>query len=192
MSYFHTANNTINPTSADFRPSQPFMYVYGNTALRAAAKILFFTVFTGTALLLDLEAPPEGPGSTLRVTDKNHLVLQLMANKPYLCAYQGLLRCVPLLCPAVPPPSPWGQLPASLLLSLGGCWSHSSSAARAPMAQWHWKQAEVSHGPTTSPQPPAHQCGAHLVHATLTACDGYSSVLTAASPCFCLSLCSLQ
>lgn len=84
------------------------MYIYGNAALRSPAEILFFTVFTDTALLLDLEAPPEGQGSTLRATDKNHLVLQLMANKPRLCAYQGLLRCVLWLCPAVPPPPPWG------------------------------------------------------------------------------------
>lgn len=164
MSYFHTANNTINPTSADFRPSQPFMYVYGNTALRAAAKILFFTVFTGTALLLDLEAPPEGPGSTLRVTDKNHLVLQLMANKPYLCAYQGLLRCVPLLCPAVPPPSPWGQLPASLLLSLGGCWSHSSSAAGAPMALEGGRGLPLPHHLSSASCPPV-RCSPCPCHA---------------------------
>lgn len=125
----------------------------------------------------------------LRATDKNHLVLQLMANKPHPCAYQGLLRCVPLLCPAVPlcPLGDGCQPPSSCLLEGAG--------PTAPLLQeppWHWKEAEVSHCPTTSPQPPAQQCSAHLGHAVLTACDGYSSVLTAASPCFCLSLCSLH
>lgn len=94
--------------------------------------------------------------------------------------------CSALLCP-LRPLGDSCQPPSSCLLEGAG--------PTAPLLQeppWHWKEAEVSHCPTTSPQPPAQQCSAHLGHAVLTACDGYSSVLTAASPCFCLSLCSLQ
>lgn len=54
---FHTINNTINPISADFRPS---MHVYGNATPGSPVAVLLFMVLTDTVLLLDPKAAAQG------------------------------------------------------------------------------------------------------------------------------------
>lgn len=142
----------INPRSADFRSSKPFIYTYGKAVLGSPAKILFFMVFTDRALLLDLDSPPQGPGSTFRATDINQqLQLRLIASKPLLpvCQEDGCFGWMPELPPPCSPhPLGWVS-PASLLLAFGEtsdvwpvakCWSLASRVKTKATFKSKYKQ----------------------------------------------------
>lgn len=119
--------------------SKPFIYIYGNAVLWSPPKILFFMVFTDTALLLDLGSPPQRPGSTFKATDINYLASIFAAygkQTAPACTSGGCFAARTSSLPQAPS-IPWGGYPpASLLLPFGGnqqlakCWGLQTFASQ--------------------------------------------------------------